>query len=110
RGAQSRPRHADSSRDQRAQHGEESPRLVRDRARVRPIGGDGSEAIEQGLTRHSHLVEPEPPIVDAIKPALVAAVLDPYIRTRPSAFVPNRPQYDMHPVSLAAGDQLRADC
>ena len=46
RRAQSGARDADTTGDQRPQHGEEAPRLVGDRTGVRPVRRDAPKAIQ----------------------------------------------------------------
>ncbi len=50
---------------------------VLDRAGVGAVGRDLAEPVEQRLARHPHVVEPDPPVVDAVEAGLGPAVLDP---------------------------------
>ena len=109
RRAEPGPGHADTAGDQRPQHREEATRVVGDWTAIAPIRCHAPKAIQERLARHAHLVEPEAAVVNPIQSALVAAVLDPHVATRPPAFVADRHQQNVHPTPLAARDQLSED-
>src|SRR4051794_36258922 len=101
--------HADPALHERAEHGEEPPGLVLDRAGVCAVLVDAAVTVEKGYTRDTDLVEGEPAVVDAVEAGLVAAVLDRDARTRVSLVIADRHEQRVHAVALVAGHQLRED-
>ncbi len=99
---------ADPALDQRAEHGEEAPVRVLDRARVDAFGGDVGEPVEQRLARHPYAVEPDAAVVDAVEAHLASVVLDADAGHDPAAG-PERHEERVHALGRAVHLQLGED-
>src|SRR5690606_22091558 len=91
----------DAAGDECTEHREEAAARTRDRARVGAGCIDAAEAVEQILARYPHVVEVEAPVVDAVQPLLLAAVLDAHACAGSSVRVTDRHEQRVHAVSPA---------
>ncbi len=98
--------HAHAALHERAQHGEEAPVGVLDGRDVGAVLGDVGVPVEQRVARHAHVVEPDPPVVDAVQPDLVPAVLDADAVEHASLLVAQRYGERVHAVVLAGHLEL----
>ena len=101
--------HADPAADQGAEHGEEAPGVVLDRAGVGAVRRDLAVAVQQHVPRHRHVVEAEPAVVHAEQAGLGAGVADGHAGQRVAVRVADRHQPRVYAVPPPAGDQLRED-
>ncbi len=100
---------ADPALDERAEHREEAPVLVLDRAEVDAVLADLRVAVEQVLARDANVVEPDAPVVDAVQAELVAAVLDPDAVADLALLIPQRHEDAVDAALLAAHVELAED-
>ena len=104
------PVERDPALDERPEHREEAPPRAGDGRRVRPVRGHVAVLVEQVAAGHPHVVEPEPPVVDAVQPALEPVVLAADAgQELPRPRVADRHVEGVHPVPDAVGDELGED-
>src|SRR5699024_880506 len=92
---------------QRGQHREEPLIDVLDRRGVLTVFIDVGATVEQVFARDANLVERQTYVIDAVEAALIPTMGNGDAGQRMSVVVADRHDKTMHPVALAAGDQLR---
>ena len=108
-GAERPARDADPTLDKRADHREEAPRPVLDRAVIRAVRVDVGVAVEQRPPWHANAVERQAAVVDAIEAGLVPAVGDRDALARRAVLGPDRHDECVDAVGLTGGHELCED-
>lgn len=72
---------------------------------VPPVLVDGREAVEQVRARHSHAVEPDAPVVDAVEPRLEPTGLDAHAGLDAALCVADRHELGVYAVVFVRDDE-----